>query len=159
MKILSIVFLVMLAVSVSALTIEGPETVDLFQDKTLEIQITNTSNYSQPLIVNYFAPVRTSFNAPTKISANETITIPIKIFHTYNSYEEFNSKLEVYLGNEFKVKEINLKFYPQQETFSALFSLGTISITGMGEVALFFILIVVIAILLALLITKLGERR
>ncbi len=111
-KLLTALTILILALSVtSAFPLSVPTNVEVFNEATVLVDITNNSLEQKALSINLFVPSTTTIYAPSSISPNETVTAKIIIKNNFSNYTEISSKLEVYLGTDLEERELSIKFY------------------------------------------------
>lgn len=110
-----VIFAILFLAQASALTISGPSEVEVSNKEEFFIEITNNSNIQKELRVNFFSIVMSDVIAPNFVPPNTTINAKIIVYNKYDSYTEVNSKVEVYLDNEYGEKNILLKFLGKNE--------------------------------------------
>jgi len=154
-----------------ALSVQAPSTVDIIDSNSFVIEITNTSNTEKELRIDFFSPANVEILFPKIIPPHAKTSAKIILNYSPQTYTEIESKLEVYLGNEFKEKMITQKFYPtgtnidlvdqpvdqSQEYAGALFGLvaiGEMGSFGVLEWSLFIVLVIIAAILLVTLVAR-----
>jgi hypothetical protein len=157
--------------SVSALSVSAPSTVQVTDTNSFIVEITNNSNIEKELTINFFSTANVKIHSPKAILPHSKISVKINLDYSSPNYTEMESKLEVYLDNEFKEKMITQKFYPtgtnkntninsndqSGEYAGALFGLaamGEFASFSVLEWALFIVLVIVAAILLLTLIAR-----
>ena len=153
------------------MTLQAPSTVDIVDSNSFVIKITNTSNIQKELKINFFSSAEVKILSQKYILPHSTTSAQITLNYPTKNYLEMESKLEVYLDNEFEEKMITQKFYPtgtnvnlenqpidqSGEYTGALFGLaamGSLASFGVLEWALFIILVIVAAILLITLAAR-----
>ena len=154
-----------------ALSVQAPSTVDIVDSNSFVIEITNTSNTEKELRIDFFSPANVEILSPKIIPPHAKTSAKITLNYSPQTYTEIESKLEVYLGNEFKEKMITQKFYPtgtnidsidqsvdqSEEYTGALFGLvaiGELASFGVLEWSLFIVLVIIAAILLITLAAR-----
>ncbi len=168
-KLISILMLICFLITASALTIEAPEVVEVnSQEVYFLVNITNESENSANLKVNFYAPTETQVSSSKFLAKESKTTAKIFVKNNFTEYTEINSKLEVYFGTELVEKQVLLKFYPQANpaqitgAFTAFFSLGNFfeDFTNFStlEYGLMFLLILVAAVLLVAFIARVIKR-
>ena len=159
--------------SVSALSVSAPSTVQVTDTNSFIVEITNNSNIEKELKINFFSTANVKILSPKSILPHSKINVKITLDYSSPNYTEMESKLEVYLDNEFKEKMITQKFYPTGTTninsqdqsgeyAGALFGLaamGEFASFSVLEWALFIVLVIVAAILLLTLIARVIKVR
>jgi len=150
-----------------ALSVQAPSTVDIVDSNSFVIEITNNSNIQKELRIDFFSPANVEILSPKIIPPHSKTSAKITLNYSPKTYTEIESKLEVYLGNEFKEKIITQKFYPtgtnidsvdqSEEYAGALFGLvtiGELASFGVLEWSLFIVLAIIAAILLVTLVAR-----
>ena len=162
--------MLLLLVCVSAMTVEAPNTVEIYDSNSFVIEITNTSSTDKVLSIDFFSPANVKILAPKSIPAHSKSSAQITLNYSPSNYTEIESKLEVYLGDELEERTITQIYYPgnsnpQDQTSQytgALFGLGLFgglaSFTVL-EWALFIVLVIVAAILLVTLVARVIKVR
>ena len=153
------------------MTLQAPSTVDIIDFNSFVIEITNTSNIQKELRIDFFSSANVEILSPKLIPPHAKTSAKITLNYSPKNYMEIESKLEVYLGNEFEEKMIIQKFYPtgtnvdsknqpidqSEEYTGALFGLVTIgglASFGVLEWAIFIVLVIIAAILLVTLVAR-----
>ena len=160
---------VLLLCTVNAISVQAPSVVEVHDSNSFIIEITNTSNTTKDLIINFFSPAEVKILSPKSIPAHAKSSAQITLNYSPQNYTEIESKLEVYLGNELEEKVIVQKYHSKNqennqtnndqsgEYMGALFGLGSfveISNFSVLEWALFIVLVIVAAILLITLVAR-----
>jgi hypothetical protein len=161
-----VLILTLLISSVSAFQVNTSEKVDVYEKGIFYVEITNPTAELKDLEINFYTPAEIKINAPSKIAPNTNMTAQITVYNNYESYREMNSVLEVKLGDEIEIKQINLRFFAQagiaDNPLMGLFGLGYF----VGESAnytmfdwgAFWILIIISAILIIALVARISHR-
>lgn len=113
-----VIFAVLFLAQASALTITAPSEIEIDNKKEFFVEITNNSTTQKELRVKFFSTVMSDVITPNFIPSNTTVNAKVIVHNKYESYTEINSKLEVYLDNEFREKNILLKFSGKSENNS-----------------------------------------
>jgi hypothetical protein len=172
-KVLVVLFVLFFLSTASAFTISAPEVIDVHNNETFFVEVTNTTNQLQELNVAFFSPAETTISAPKNLSPNSTAKVKVTLNYSPKNYTEVLSKLEVKLGTGLEYKEILVRFYsdgtqPQQNPLAGDFFAGLFGLTfffqeSLGysalEWALFIVLVIVAAILLVAFIARASKRR
>ena len=166
-----IVSMLLLLVCVSAMTVQAPSVVEVHDSNSFVIEITNTSNTTKDLEINFFSPADVKILSPKSIPAHSKSSARISLNYSPANYTEVESKLEIYLDSELEEKIVIQKYYskstigPNDQTgeyTGALFGLGAIgglASLGVLEWALFIVLVIVAAILLITLVARVIKVR
>jgi hypothetical protein len=153
------------------MNVEAPSTVEVYDSNSFVIEITNTSNTTKDLEINFFSPAEVKILSPKSIPAHSKSSARISLNYSPTNYTEIESKLEIYLGDELEEKTITQKYYskstitPNNQTgeyTGALFGLGAIgglASLSVLEWALFIVLVVIVAILLVTLVARVIKVR
>ncbi len=169
LKKIVLVLMVILFISSIAIAfpINNPSEIDVFREATFNVEITNTSNNQENLIINFFAPTDVMIFAPNTIPPNQTITAKVIVRDSFDKYTEIDSKLEVFVGSALEERHVLLKFYESQDafkeatgSFAALFTMPfaiETNFTTIEWVAFFILVLIVIALLIAF-IARLAKR-
>ena len=167
-KIVLVLALILFISSIAtAFPINVDNQIDVFNEATFNVEITNPSNNQENLIVNFFAPTDVTIFAPKTIPPNGTITAKIIVRDSFDEYTEIDSKLEVFVGSSIEERQVLLKFYESQDAFSgatgafsALFTLPfaiETNFTTVEWIAFFILVLIVIALLIAF-IARIAKR-
>jgi len=156
--------------TVSAFTLQAPDSIEIHDSTSFTIEITNTTNTQKELKINFFTPFEVEILSPKSIPPYAKSTAKITLNYSSKTYTEITSKLEVYLDNDLEEREITLRFFSNQanqnnniindqseEYMGALFGLGAIvelANFSMLEWALFIVLVIIAAILLITLVAR-----
>ena len=166
-----IVLVLMAILFVSSIAMAFPlqvdNQIDVFREATFNVEITNTSNNQENLIINFFAPTDVTIFAPNTIPPNQTITAKIIVRDSFDKYTQIDSKLEVFVGSALEERQVLLKFYESGDafgeatgSFAALFTLPfaiETNFTTIEWVAFFILVLIVLALLIAF-IARLAKR-
>lgn len=112
---MAVIFVLLFLAQASALTIVSPSAVEVNNKEEFFVEITNNSNTQKDLRVNFFSTVMSDVIVPNFVPPNTTVRARIIVYNKYESYTEINSKLEVYLDNEFREKNVLLKFLEKNQ--------------------------------------------
>jgi len=151
--------------TVSAFTLQAPDSIEIHDSTSFTIEITNTTNTQKELKINFFTPFEVEILSPKSIPPYAKSSAKITLNYSPKTYTEIISKLEVYLDNDLEEKEITLKFFPStnqlndqsQQYVGALLGFGTVGeLTNFSilEWALFIVLVIIAAILLVTLVAR-----
>jgi hypothetical protein len=156
-----------------ALSIDSPNTIEINDKTTFYFDIVNNSDKATDLTVSFFAPVKADVVAPDYISPNEKVTAKVTIYNKYSVDTEVNSKIEVKTLDTVVQKDVVLVFKKQttnqkQATidgskvlsglFAFTFSLTEMSSYNLMDWVLFWILVIVVAVLLISFIARVVKR-
>ncbi len=157
--------------TVSAFTISVPSQVEVHDSNSFLVEITNPTNQTQDLQINFFSTINANVYAPDSISPHSNISARVVLDYSPPIYEEINTTLEVYLGNDLEKREILLIIYPSQNPttmnntdegyLGALFGFGSVGEMfsfSVLEWALFIVLVIIAAILLVALVVRVIKR-
>ena len=167
-KIVLVLALILFISSIAtAFPINNPSEIDVLGEATFNVEITNTSNTQENLIINFFAPTDVTIFAPKTIPPNRTVTAKIIVRDSFDKYTEIDSKLEVFVGSALEERQVKLKFYESQDSFgqatgafSALFTMPFAIETNFTTIEwiVFFILVLIVLALLIAFIARLAKR-
>ena len=152
----------LLLATVSAMHINAPKEVNVYDSNSFIIEITNNSNISKELRINFFSPATIKILKPKMVPPHSTTSAQITLKYQTKNYTEIKSKLEVYLDDELGEKSIIQKFYPKnnnlkkensKEYLGALFGLGAMNLSVL-EWSLFITLVIIAIILFITLIAR-----
>ena len=154
-----------------AFPLSAPQVVEVHNDSNyFYADITNNTDTTQTVSVNFYSTGKTSISVPKSITPNSTIKAKITIFNdSIETYHERTSKLEVYVGNDLEEKQIQVKFYPKgsltgeiSKSVSGLFSLADFSKEttnfSVSDWIIFWVLVVIAAILLIAFMSRVVRR-
>jgi hypothetical protein len=167
-KILVVLIAILFISSIAtAFPIQVDNQIDVFKEASFNVEITNSSNAQENLVVNFFAPTDVTIFAPKTIPPNQTVTAKIIVRDSFDKYTEIDSKLEVFVGSALEERQVLLKFYESQDafvgatgSFAALFTLPfaiETNFTTIEWVAFFILVLIVLALLIAF-IARLAKR-
>lgn len=177
---MAVIFVLLFLAQASALTIVSPSAVEVNNKEEFFVEITNNSNTQKDLRVNFFSTVMSDVIVPNFVPPNTTVRARIIVYNKYESYTEINSKLEVYLDNEFREKNVLLKFLEKNErdnlgqsgsefaqnlnSFFVLFAANTgesfLNLNDYSNMEIIFItvLILLILVLIVALVVRIVKR-
>ena len=155
-----------------ALSIDAPAKVEINDKTTFYFDIINNSDKASDLTINFFAPVKADVVAPSYISPNEKVTAKVTIYNKYDADTEVNSKIEAKMGDTTVQSDIVLVFKKQEQKETALSNGGkvlsglfafTTSLTEMSgynliDWIIFWVLVIVVAVLLISFIARVVKR-
>ena len=153
-----------------AFSVTAPESVVVGDNTSFFIDITNTSEKTADLKVNFYAPISVGVIAPRTIAPNQTIQAKITLSNNkFTKNTQINSTLEVTLDQEAQKKEIALTFSEGQTSsnslsaaFAGLFSFTDFSLEiekfSLIEWVAFWVFIFVAAVLLIAFVARLSNR-
>jgi hypothetical protein len=154
-----------------ALDISAPETVTVFDKTSFLVEINNPSNSAVNLSVNVFAPVKVEVVVPNQIAPNSKATARVTVYNKFSDEREVNATIEAITNNETVQKEIVLVFKPKANSnfsqdatkvLSGLFSFslggGELSSFTLTDWVLFWILVIVAAVLVVAFIARVVKR-
>ncbi len=154
-----------------ALDISAPSTVTINDKTSFLVEITNPSNSAVNLTVNFFAPVKVDVVAPSQIAPNSKVTAKITVYNKFSDEREINATVEAITNDQTVQKEVVLVFKPvvknnfaqdATKALSGLFAFGL----GNGELSsftltdwvLFWVLVIVAAVLVVAFIARVVKR-
>jgi hypothetical protein len=122
------------------------------------VEVTNNSSTPKELTINFFAPTDTQIIAPKTIESNSTVDVKIFVRNDFEEFTKINSTLEVFLGENLVEKEIQLRFYPIEDSSNPIDGLfgffPLLSFEFFSEFGLILFLSLIIIILLIVLIVQ-----
>ena len=166
-RIAMILAVLMLALTMaSAFPVNTLEQVDVHEKGVFYVEITNPYSELKDLEINFYTPAEAKVNAPTKIAPNTNTTIQITVYNKYETYREITSTLEVKLGDETEAREVNLRFFAMEGTadnpLAGMFGLGAFASQSsdftLAEWGIFWVLVIIAAILVIALVARVVHR-
>lgn len=168
--IVMVLFILVLFSAKAFAVVDAPTQVLVDDKTTFYVDISNNSNEVVNLSVNFFAPIKSEVVAPKTIGPNQKATAKITLYNTkYNSKTQINAIVEADMGYAIEKKEISLSFSGKQYAegpinamFTSFFSLSSfVSETtnySLADWAIFWVLIMVAAVLLIAFVSRIKNR-
>ncbi|MFA5931549.1 MAG: hypothetical protein WC821_04535 [archaeon] len=169
--IVMVLFLLVLFSAKAFAIVEAPTQV-MVDDKTIfYVDISNDSDKIVNLSVNFFAPIKSEVVVQKTIAPREKATAKITLYNTkYDSKTKINAIVEANMGDTIEQKEIVLSFSgkqfnqngPLNAMFTSFFSLSSfVSETtnySLADWAIFWVLIIISAVLLIAFVSRVKNR-
>ncbi len=160
-------FILLLGAYGHALQISAPEKVSI-QDKTsFYVTITNDSDSPAEVKVNFYSPAKSQITAPKTILPNSSSQAKITVLGSASPSGEFDASIEAVSGQEIVKKNIVLSFEESEKSksdaaLSAFFSLGAFN-NELGKLSpfewvMFWIMVIIAAVLLVAFIARVNRR-
>lgn len=169
--VLLIFIIVLFSSKAFAVGVSAPSEVIVGDKTVFFVDITNNSASTQNLSVNFYAPIGVKVTSPTSIASNSIATAKIELTNkTFTDNTKQNAILEVTLGNSVERKEISLSFKKTNQGIGAgvgAFMTGFFSLSSsINELAnfsplewvVFFILVIIVAVMLIAFISRVRNR-
>jgi len=160
-----LVFMLVLFSAKAYASVSVPDQVIVSDETTFFVEITNDSDKQVDLKVNFFAPIKNEIVAPSKIAPFGKANAKITVFNTkYDESTELNATVEIKMDEKVEQKNVALVFAKNSSTsaFAGLFSFSTftqqIESFSIFQWAVFWILVIVAAILLIAFISRVRNR-
>jgi len=160
-----LVFMLVLFSAKAYASVNVPEQVIVSDKTTFFIEITNDSDKQVDLEVNFFAPIKSEIVVPSKIAPYEKTSAKITIFNSkYDESTQLNATVEIKMDEKVEQKNIALIFSGNNSNsaLTGLFSFGTftqqITKFSIFEWAVFWVLVIIAAILLIAFISRVRNR-
>jgi hypothetical protein len=155
----------------SALIVEAPAVIDVYETEEFYIDITNNTNTAKDLSLNFYTTTDVKTFAPNVVPANTTVKAKIIVDNDYEKYTELESKLEINLGNNYSERKILLRFFGEERaeeqvieganaffSFAAVNSLFTLSNYSILEISAMSFLVLLIIVLAVALVVRIVKR-
>jgi len=160
-------FILLIGAYGNALTISAPEKISVTDKATFYVKLTNDSASAVNVNVNFYSPVKSEVFAPKKVLLNSTSESKIIVYNSNNLNEDVEATVEAMVGEEAERSVVILSFQSKNITglesaVGAFFSIGTfneeLAKLSPIEWIVFWILVIVAAVLLVAFIARVNRR-
>jgi len=149
-----------------AFSVDVPQSIEVSNSSFFYATITNTSDESVPLIVNFFSPLKSTVSVPSTIAPNSSVQAKVTLSNNnFKNGNSVSSTLEANFGGTIVQKQIILNFTNSKSDsgiLSSAFSFASffleVNSFNLFDWIIFWVLVIVAAVLLVSFIARVRKR-
>ncbi|MEI7961320.1 MAG: hypothetical protein WCI04_03205 [archaeon] len=162
-----LIVIVLFGAKAYGFSISAPDLVIITDKAVFTVDLNNNSSSVANVLVSFYSPAKSSLSYPTKMAPNSSGKATITVYNTINKVQDITATVEAVVGEERVQKEVLLSFKENTQgsiagAFTAFFSFGLFNkevaaFSGVDWIV-FWVLVIVAAILIIAFISRLAKR-